>query len=362
MNIINCHTHIFNRDSVPDRFLPKWLHPIANLLENKKTSKGLSKIVSFFGKKELAQLIKKFHYFLTIGSLKSQLEIFKLLQSFYPVNTKFCVLSMDMEFMQAGSVAKPFLTQLQELSAIKKDPAYKDLIYPFIFAHPERPLITSIVRRFIEEENFAGIKLYPPLGYFPFDKRLDLVFNFAETNKIPVTTHCARGGIYFKGTITDKRHPITGVEFKKTKNKFLTDVYSDPNNYWYLLHKFPALKINLAHFGGFDEWSKYLKNTIDESGEQNWFSKIMELIYKNENVYTDVSYTLYEKELIPLLKSSLQDPNLKNKILFGSDFYMVEQEQSEREFSINLRGELGETDYKLIAEDNPANFLLNKFY
>lgn len=360
MNIINCHTHIFNRDSVPDKFLPTWLQPVAKLLENRKTNKGLAKLVSFFGKKDLAQLIKKFYYFLTIGSLKSQLEIFKLLQSFYPTGTKFCVLSMDMEYMGAGNISKPFLTQLNELASIKKDSAYRDLIYPFIFAHPERPLITTLVRRYVEEYNFAGIKLYPPLGYYPFDKRLDLVFYFAETNGIPVTTHCARGGVYFKGEITDKRHPITGAEIKQRKNKFITDVYTDPDNYQYLLHKFPELKINLAHFGGFDEWEKYLKNTIDEDGEKSWFVKIMELIYTNESVYADVSYTLYNKELVPLLKTALQDPYLKSKILYGSDFYMVEQEESEREFSINLRAELGETDYKVIAEENPNNFLFNK--
>ncbi len=360
MNTINCHTHIFNRDSVPDKFLPVWLKPVANLLQNRKTSKGLSKLLSVFGKKDLAQLIKKFYHFLTIGSLTSQLEIFKLLQSFYPSDTKFCVLSMDMEYMAAGNVSKPFLTQLNELASIKKDPAYKDLIYPFIFAHPERPLISTLVRRYIEEYNFAGIKLYPPLGYYPFDKRLDLVFYYAETNGIPVTTHCARGGIYYQGTITEKRHPITGQEIKQRKNKFLTDVYTDPYNYNYLLHKFPELKINLAHFGGFDEWEKYLKNTIDEDGEKSWFLKIMELIYANENVYSDVSYTLYNKELLPLLKSTLQDPYLKKKVLFGSDFYMVEQEESEREFFVNLKAELGQSDFKVIAEENPNTFLFGK--
>jgi hypothetical protein len=73
-----------------------------------------------------------------------------------------------------------------------------------------------------------------------------------------------------------------------------------------------------------------------------------------------VSYTLYNKELLPLLKSTLQDPYLRKKILFGSDFYMVEQEESEREFFINLKAELGQSDFKVIAEENPNTFLFNK--
>jgi predicted TIM-barrel fold metal-dependent hydrolase len=358
MNIINCHSHIFNRDCVPDKFLPLWLRPLANLLLNRKTSHGLAKLTELFGRKNLSQLIKKFHYFLAIGDLKSQLEIFKLLQSFYPGGTKFCILTMDMQYMGAGGVAKDFETQLEELAAIKRDPAYRDLILPFIFTHPERPLIFTLVKRYIEEEGFAGLKLYPSLGYYPFDKRLDLVFSYAEQYGIPVTTHCARGGIYYKWDIRDRVHPITGKVYPKSKNKYFTDIYTDPTNYHYLLHKFPELKINLAHFGGYDEWQKYLENTIiDQDGETNWFTTIRELITSYPNVYTDVSYTLFNKELIPLLKVVLEDSIIKNKVLFGSDFYMTEIEESEREFCINLRASLGEQQFKLIAEENPEIFL-----
>lgn len=360
MNIINCHSHVFNRDCVPDRFLPPWLRPVANFLQSKKTSQGLAKLVSFFGRKNLAQLIKKFHYFLSIGDLRSQLEIFKLLQGFYPLGTKFCVLTMDMEYMGAGKVAKPFETQLEELAAIKRDPAYTDLIYPFIFIHPERPLLHTLVKKYMENENFAGLKMYPPLGYYPFDKRLDLVLSYAEQNDIPVTTHCSRGGVYYKGDIRDLKHPITGKQVPKRKNKYLTDIYTEPDNYYYLLNKFPDLKINIAHFGGYDEWEKYLGNTlVDEDGEVNWFTKVCDLVRSHVNVYTDVSYTLFNTQLIPLLKVVLQDPTLKNKVLFGSDFYMTEIEESEREFCINLRASLGEGDFKLIAEENPGLFLFN---
>lgn len=360
MQIINCHSHVFNRDSVPDKFLPLWLRPVANMLQSKKTSGGLAKLISFFGKKDLSGLIKKFHYFLTIGDLKSQLEIFKLLQGFYPVGTKFCVLTMDMEYMGAGKTVKSFETQLEELAAIKRDPAYTDLIHPFIFIHPERPMLYTLVKKYIEQEHFAGLKMYPPLGYYPFDKRLDLVLSYAEQYSIPVTTHCSRGGVYFKGNIKERKHPITGKEVPRSKNKFLTDTYTDPDNYHYLLNKFPDLKLNIAHFGGYDEWLKFLSNTlVDQDGEINWFTKVCNLIKSYQNVYSDVSYTLFEKSLFPLLKIVLQDPALKNKVLFGSDFYMTEIEESEREFSINLRAALGENDFNLIANENPSLFLFN---
>lgn len=357
-NIINCHTHVFNRQAVPDRFLPRWILPIAKLLENKNTSKFFFNVFGKLKRHEIALLVKKYHAFLTIGDIKNQLEIFKYLQNFYPTGSKFCTLTMDMEFMEAGKVNQPFTDQLNELANIKKDPAYKGLIYPFIFVHPERKGVFDIVQRYIEEKNFAGIKLYPPLGYYPFDKRLNEIYAYAEKYQIPITTHCARGGVFYKGKITEEMqvHPRTGVLIKEQKNKFFTDSYTDPENYSYVLDQFPNLKINLAHYGGYDEWQKFLGNTIDD-GVPTWYAKICNLIREYPNVYTDISYTMFNADLFNLLKVSMEDIQLRTKILYGSDFYMVEQETSERQFLINVRAHLGEADFKQIAEINANKFI-----
>jgi predicted TIM-barrel fold metal-dependent hydrolase len=332
--------------------------PLARLLQGKKTAKFFYTLFENLRKHELALLIKKFHAFLNIGDLKSQLEIFKYLQRFYPAGTRFCVLPMDMEYMQAGKVPQSYIEQLDELAAIKKDPAYSDLIYPFIFIHPERKGLFAIVQRYIEDKGFSGLKMYPPLGYYPFDPRLNEIYRYAENNQIPITSHCARGGVFFRGKITGDMliHPKTGEPLKEQKNKFFTDGYTDPDNYYYLLEQFPELKINLAHFGGFDEWQKYLGNTFDD-GQTTWYEKICCLIKRYPNVYTDISYTMFNPDLFNLLKLTLQDNELKSKILFGSDFYMVEQETSERQFVTNIRAHIGEDSFKLIAEQNPKLFL-----
>lgn len=359
IKIINCHTHIMTRANVPQNFLPAIVKPLGDLLQGDNTSKATQKFLSFFGRKDLALLVKKYHQFLKIGDLKTQLEIFKVLQGFYPEGTKFVVLTMDMEHMGAGPVKQSFREQLLELAKLKKDPAYKDILLPFVFAHPERLGILSLVYQCFSEYDFAGIKIYPPLGYYPFDERLYQVYRMAEDHQIPITAHCARGGVFYKGSITNemRKHPRTGKVYKARKNKFITDIYTDPDNYNYLLKDFPKLKINLAHFGGFDEWEKYLINSIDEDGELSWYLKIRDLMRKYPNVYTDVSYTMYKKDLLPLLKVSLEDETINKKILFGTDYYMVEQELTEKEFSINLRASIGEEKYRLIAETNPIPFL-----
>lgn len=356
--IINCHTHIFNRVAVPDRFIPSWLMTLSWVLENRMSSKFLFNVFSKLRRHELALLVKKFHAFLTIGDMKSQLEIFKYLQSFYPTGTRFCVLPMDMAFMQSGNVKQAYTDQLDELATIKEDPAYSELIQPFVFVHPERKGIFDIVQYYIEEKNFAGIKLYPPLGYYPFDERLHEIYAYCEKYQIPITSHCARGGVFYKGEITSDMliHPKTGKALKEQKNKFFTDAYTDPDNYHYVLEEYPKLKINLAHFGGYDEWDKYLGNTF-ENDQTTWYEKICALIREYPNVYTDISYTMFNPNLFNLLKLTLQDDTVMEKILYGSDFYMVEQETNERQFLTNIRAYIGESDFKMIAEWNPSRFL-----
>ena len=117
------------------------------------------------------------------------------------------------------------------------------------------------------------------------------------------------------------------------------------------------MKICLAHFGGEGEWNKYLATSWDKSMEKCWFSVILDLMKDHANVYADISGTIHDTGLHPLLKVILQDQAIRPKVLYGSDFYMMELSLPERAFSINLRAYLSEEDYKQIAETNPQVFL-----
>jgi len=83
------------------------------------------------------------------------------------------------------------------------------------------------------------------------------------------------------------------------------------------------------------------------------------------NLYTDISYTAFTPkvqglyiDLVDYLKVLLSNPLVRQRVLFGSDYYMVERESvSEKEASILLRSRLGEDLYKQIAYTNPREFL-----
>lgn len=355
--IYNCHTHVFTNDIVPKKFLPLG---ITRLLSKRTVSRWLGKLLNRLDPRSSNDIFDRFAAFMNIGNYKSQLDIFEFLKGFYPEETKFAALSMDMEYMRAGRIHEDFTEQLRDLSDIKKK--YPDQFFPFICVDPRRPNIAGMVKKYIEKYAFQGIKLYPPLGYYPFDERLRPVFEYAEANEIPIISHCSPPVVYYRGKITKEllTHPKTGKKLKRKNNQEFANYFTEPENYKYLLEDFPKLKICLAHFGGASEWEKYLATSWDKSMEKCWFSVILDLIKKYINVYADVSHTMHDRSLYPLLKITLQDKRIRSRVLYGSDFYMTELTISERSFSINLRAYLSELDYQQIAEINPKMFLKHK--
>lgn len=356
MKIHNCHTHIFTNNHAPDGFLPFGL---ARLLAKSSFTRAAGRFINTLTRDNAQNIFDRYVAFLNLGNFSSQDEIFNFLTRQYPKGTVFIVLSLDMEYMGAGRCPIPFKMQLEELAEIKLHRG--DTFRPFICADPRRPGITSLVQQYIEEKGFAGVKIYPALGFYPFDERLNGVYTYCQKHNLPVIAHCARKGIYFRYPITRDmlRHPITGEPLKRRGNQSFSDEFTDPNNYTYLLERFPNLKLSLAHLGGPIEWDAYLATRWDDTRPDSWLKVIIELI-RNENfpnVYGDIAYTVYDQKMMNLLKALLGDSGLRSKILLGTDFYIAEIGISERAYSINLRGGISHKDYIQIAETNAVRFL-----
>ncbi|HNW57988.1 MAG TPA: amidohydrolase family protein [Bacteroidales bacterium] len=153
----------------------------------------------------------------------------------------------------------------------------------------------------LEDENdcknrFAGIKVYPPLGFEPWPadieerKKVGYLYDFCIEKNIPIVTHCGTSG-------------------------FLADVdntrYADPGFQWKnVIENKPGIKINFAHFG---------------DGSEEWKKTILEYINRNESkIYTDFSCNTEHDEYFKKLKETIEtcghDDLLTERILFGSDF------------------------------------------
>ncbi|MCJ7933427.1 MAG: amidohydrolase [Chryseobacterium sp.] len=124
-----------------------------------------------------------------------------MLEEQYPPDSRFVVLPMDMDYMEAGKPRSQYPEQLKELKQLKRTKSKSCL--PFIFADPRRirddKNYFKEIKDCIENEGFRGIKTYPALGYYPFDKDLLPLMLWACENQIPVLNHCIRGTIYYRG-------------------------------------------------------------------------------------------------------------------------------------------------------------------
>ena len=347
---------------------------------------------------------------------KNQASLFSFLKKNYPQGTKFVTLSMDMEYMGAGKPKVSYMNQLKELVKVKEN---HPEMCPFIAVDPRRIDATkgnkgktdfsSFAKSYLHKGIFTGIKLYPALGYYPFDKELIDMYLFAQEHQIPIMTHTARGPVYYRGKKKKewKTHPILEytkkinerlpIPLPQSKNNDFTTNFTHPLNYHCLLNKtilskylgrevdLSKLKICFAHFGGDDEWRKYSKdvwnnynnniapfskddylkrrNTLNHGSTRtiwwnaSWLSVIYDLMVNYENVYADVSATLYHQDLYPLLKYLSDDDKVKNKILFGTDYYVISKNETDKTLYQNLRTYLGKTHFDRIAVTNPKNYL-----
>ncbi|NOR86795.1 MAG: amidohydrolase family protein [Bacteroidales bacterium] len=352
--IINSHIHTFRDVDIPRKFLPLG---IVRLLASNFGSNVFTHLLSNINPFSDKDLFDRYVKFIKTGKLPSQQKIFEDCQKFYPSGTRFVILPMDMAYMGAGRVPRDYSQQLDELAELKK--TYPKEIIPFVHIDPRRPNYFDLFKKYVEEHDFQGLKLYPPLGVFPYDERFNPVYEYCEKHHLPVIAHCSPyNPVHFKGSKRDLKELLskskTPIDFNEKRRKYLCSNFTHPANYKYVMKDFPDLKISVAHFGSGDFWKEFLE---EPGNKDNWFSIIKDMIIKHPNFYTDVSFTMSEKSYFSLLKVIMMEKNVREKILFGSDYYMVETKSNERRFGLDLRAFLGDSYFKDIAHTNPKAFI-----
>ena len=192
---------------------------------------------------------------------------------------------------------------------------------------------------------FAGFKMYPSLGYKPLDERLPYMHSLKEGDcfygrcmreAIPILVHCSPGGMtthelpYYQefdagkpahsSSAHDSTAPadITAVSPDSTKaaEHHFYENYVHPAAWRKVLRQFPNLKLCLAHFGG---------DLFPSGAESDWVKEIIDLTNEFPNVYTDVSCWKFSecKDMFNKILSNKQYDHLKDRILFGTDWYMT---------------------------------------
>jgi hypothetical protein len=183
---------------------------------------------------------------------------------------------------------------------------------------------------------FAGIKLYPPLGFdpWPSDNKSELekvkfMYSECARRKLPLTVHCSDGG--YK----------TSPDAQK---------FTDPSQKWQMVLSRPEyknLKINFAHMGS------------QKDGKTDWQQSILANIIQNSNVYTDCSCLTPQADDYEIVKKIL-NKNTESNVLFGTDFVInLIWSASYNEYLNNFIQSpcLDNRQKELISEINPERFL-----
>ncbi len=381
--IYNCHTHVFNIENAPENFLSGYVGKFISKIAWPILNTGIG---AFFMIKILKRLknphMRKMASFLKVGTKKSQFHIFRDLKCNYSADDRFVILTLNMDHMGAGIAKHNYLQQIYEIKRIKAQ--YPDVCLPFYSVDPRAAGPQELLdqtRLHIEKKGFVGIKIYPALGYYPFDPGLEAIYQWASKEEVPIITHCTRVGSYYLGEITTSMiNPESFVgeaknwprEFDKVTfplpqnpddNTVFCDNFSHLYNYARVLEKYPKLKICFAHAG--DE--KEIKKANTTQRNESWFIHINFLMKTYPNVYTDISYTLADSSIYKDLYTLLTDKDIGDKVLFGTDYFMTLQEKSEAELKSEFRKYLLQQDSQVnlwdkITNTNPKKFLTSNCY
>jgi len=439
----NTHMHVFNAQCVPGNFLrviPKrFLRRIApQLLKLIDTAMGrwiIKNMAKQGSRKNPAQrtMTDKYVSFLNVGLQNTQRAVFEMERDTVKsvdANFRMLVLTMNMDYMDESLPPMGFNTQIEDVKGIKR--YYPEECYAMYGVDPRHLSGESglqLLRTQMETGTnyngvyypyFVGLKLYPALGYFPFDSRLLQIYAYAEKNLLPVMTHCTRVGSQYIGRSISSlipknigmvypiNVPLTGADadtdlaartsiqnridkyYKKEwikdnklgENDDACDLFGHPENYVPLLLRFPNLKICLAHMGGSYEIdtthdNARMKEVRNEADPIPWFDRISAMMQQYPNLYTDVSYTLSSfdptgeskdvviRRTLALMKQvDKNGVELAYRVLFGTDFFMTEQEMRESELIMLAKNQLagqhtskGEDYWELMTKTNPQRYL-----
>ena len=160
--------------------------------------------------------------------------------------------------------------------------------------------------------SFAGVKVYPPLGFDPWPngkygdaeelRKVKLLYSRCCEKNIPITAHGGTGG-------------FVTVDKKRLRS------YASVEKWEKVLAAFPNLRLNLAHLPMDEKTLWFVPNPLHPLR-----NAYMKLVLNHEDAYIDFSCQVVDDEYFVALAKALrrlpspERKKLSERILFGSDF------------------------------------------
>jgi predicted TIM-barrel fold metal-dependent hydrolase len=201
-------------------------------------------------------------------------------------NIAFVMFTVDME---AGTGIKRISNE--EIATFARDNA--DIMIAFASIDPHKGKFGALeARRLVEEFGVKGFKFHPPLQNFnPNDRMAYPLYEVIAHYKLPAIFHTGHSGM---GT---GMRGGGGVRLKYGQPILVDDVAVD----------FPDMKIILAH----PSWP--------------WTDESLSMALHKENVFIDLSG--WSPKYFPPQVITYANSQLRDKMLFGSDFPLIKPEK-----------------------------------
>lgn len=224
-------------------------------------------------------------------------------------------------------------------------------LLPFVAYDPLRDVRENgaalrLVREAVDEHGFVGVKLYPANGFRPLgnasldddfpglsgggdaardlgrelDARLHALYAWCSASGVPVMAH----GNESMGTL--RRYSERGA----------------PTLWRRVAERYPALRVNIGHFGGMESLTERHRITRELLGvsymslpgaPENWAIRILELMTEHPHVYSDVgafkgilnkehAFNTFGENLRGLTGRDWYPAGMR-QLMYGSDWYML---------------------------------------
>ncbi|MGO8499939.1 amidohydrolase family protein [Rhizobium leguminosarum] len=264
-------------------------------------------------------------------------------QGFEPV--MLTPLLVDYDEWLFEDVRTPLAKQMEVMDYISRRSGDRPAVHGYIGFDPLREVafranikgtVSSLVtsRRALTEHGFVGVKLYPPMGFRPsgnhkpYPKRTEKRLGFRPDKQLDQ----ALDDLY--KLCVDLDAPIMAHGYSSNGSGRDYADRGDPAYWLPVFHKYPSLRVCIAHFGRFDARSAGRTQPFPDG---SWEWTLGEFIRANprQPVFADISYFSEaleaESKRAPLARYFRRwvgefDPEV-NHLVFGTDWIMLGKEK-----------------------------------
>ena len=168
-----------------------------------------------------------------------------------------------------------------------------DRFHPFIGVDPNRPDAPAIIERLVKRYSPIGIKMYPAVGFYPDEERMDAYWRMVDDLGLLVVTHA-------------------GMALEPLDEK-----YCHPSMMQKVAERYPDTDFIIAHLGG------------------KYHEELFPLMEACDNVYADCSALQgWVPNDVTMIRRRLDDSlsRFPDRIVFGSDFPLYDEMFSMKQF------------------------------